>query len=382
MITRNTPKNSKQFICETCNFKCSNKQDYTRHLITRKHKMITNGNINDNDKSPKVYMCDCGKNYNFASGLSRHKTKCNFQQENTPKEENPPKEDDKDKVINTLIKKNDEMGNLVLLLVKNLQDSQEIMVKTMIDNQDNQNVLVKNMQDKQVEITTKIIKELIPHVGGTTNTTNTAGDHNNLTNSQNTLNFYLTHTCKDAESLTEFTSRFCERIETFFTGNFQKIANYQEDLAKNVQEMFFECLEDKPQENKFIQTTDTKNGIYFVKEPNKVEKELTFGDSKFVKYKDGFEKTGSRIGHEINKVLQPSRNECMEEYKKQLVSKPKEEDYEEDEDYEKAKDEYHKSTGKVEENLMYQTYHAGNIFENKKTKEKIMSNTKRPKVEA
>ena len=346
MITPKIPKNPENYCCECCDYNTSSRKDLNKHLSTRKHKMIINGNTNDNEKIPKIYICDCGKKYNFASGLSRHKTKCNFQQENTPKE------DERDKLINILfndkkemLEERKEMKELILLMVKSMQD-------------------------------------VIPHVGGTTNTTNTAGDHNNLTNSQNTLNFYLTHTCKDAESLTEFTSRFCERIETFFTGNFQKIANYQEDLAKNVQEMFFECLEDKTQENKFIQTTDTKNGIYFVKEPNKVEQELTFGDSKFVKYKDGFEKTGDRIGHEINKVLQPSRNECMEEYKKQLVSKPKEEDYEEDEDYEKAKDEYHKSTGKVEENLMYQTYHAGNIFENKKTKEKIMSNTKRPKVEA
>ena len=259
-----------------------------------------------------------------------------------------------------MLEERKEMKELIILMVKSMQEN----------------------QSNQIEQTTNLIKDVIPHVAPTNNTTNTAGDHNNLTNSQNTLNFYLTNTCKDAESLTEFTSRFCERIETFFTGNFQKIANNQEDLTKNVQEMFFECLEDKPQENKFIQTTDTKNGVYFVKEPNKVEKELTFGDSKFVKYKDGFEKTGDRIGHEISKVLQPSRNECMEEYKKQLVSKPKEEDYEEDDDYEKAKDEYHKSTGQVEENLMFQTYHAGNIFENKKTKEKVMSNTKRPKVEA
>ena len=234
------------------------------------------------------------------------------------------------------------------------------------------------MQDNQTN-QTNLIKDVIPHVGGTTNTTNTAGDHNNLTNSQNTLNFYLTNTCKDAESLTEFTSRFCERIETFFTGNFQKIANNQEDLTKNVQEMFFECLEDKPQENKFIQTTDTKNGIYFVKEPNKVEKELTFGDSKFVKYKDSFKKTGSRIGHEINKVLQPCKNECLEELEKSLVPRPKEEDYEEDEDYEKAKDEYHKSTGTVKDNLMFQTYHAANIFDSKKVAEKVLTGTKRPK---
>jgi len=362
MIVEKTPKNAEKFNCEECNFKCSKQSDYNRHLSTRKHKMVVNGS--NFQKVEKKYECVCGKVYKHDSGYYRHKKKCNFQQENTPKE------DDKDKVINILIKKNDEikeerneMKDLVLLMVKNMQD--------------NQNVLVKNIQDNQVEITTKIIKEMIPHLGNGNN--NTTGDHNNPTNSHNTLNFYLTNTCKDAESITEFTARFCERIETFFTGNFQKIANNQEDLAKNVQEMFFECLEDKTQENKFIQTTDTKNGIYFVKEPNKVEEELTFGDSKFVKYKDSFEKTGERIGHEISKVLQPSRNECMEEYKKQLVSKPNEEDYEDFDDYEKAKDEYHKSTGQVEENLMFQTYHAGNIFDNKKTKDKVMSNTKRPK---
>jgi len=374
MITPKIPKNPENYCCECCDYNTSSRKDLNKHLSTRKHKMIINGNTNDNEKIPKIYICDCGKKYNFASGLSRHKTKCNFQQENTPKEENPPKEDERDKLINILFNDKKEMIQERKEMLEDRKEMKELII-----------LLVKSMQDNQsnqIEQTTNLIKDVIPHVGGTTNTTNTAGDHNNLTNSQNTLNFYLTHTCKDAESLTEFTSRFCERIETFFTGNFQKIANYQEDLAKNVQEMFFECLEDKPQENKFIQTTDTKNGIYFVKEPNKVEQELTFGDSKFVKYKDGFEKTGSRIGHEINKVLQPSRNECMEEYKKQLVSKPKEEDYEDFDDYEKAKDEYHKSTGKVEENLMYQTYHAGNIFENKKTKEKIMSNTKRPKVEA
>jgi hypothetical protein len=138
-------------------------------------------------------------------------------------------------------------------------------------------------------------------------------------------------------------------------------------------------LEDKPQVNKFIQTTDTKNGIYFVKEPNKVEKELTYGDSEFVKYKDSFEKPGSRIGHEINKVLQPCKNECLQELEKNLVPRPKEEDFEEDEDYEKAKDEYHKSTGTVKDNLMFQTYHAANIFDSKKVAEKVLTGTKRPK---
>jgi hypothetical protein len=365
-------KTPNEFICITCDFKCCNKKDYNRHLSTRKHKWKSDGNVG-NEK--KTYNCNgCNKNFKTNSGLWKHKKICKLLQENTPKKENTPKEDERDKLINILF--NDKKEMLEGRYRDMLEDRKEML-------EDRKEMLEERKEMKELIILmVKSMQDVIPHVGGTNNTTNTAGDHNNLTNSQNTLNFYLTNTCKDAESLTEFTSRFCERIETFFTGNFQKIANNQEDLTKNVQEMFFECLEDKPQENKFIQTTDTKNGVYFVKEPNKVEKELTFGDSKFVKYKDGFEKTGDRIGHEISKVLQPSRNECMEEYKKQLVSKPKEEDYEDFDDYEKAKDEYHKSTGQVEENLMFQTYHAGNIFENKKTKEKVMSNTKRPKVEA
>ena len=360
MVVENIPKNAEKYICECCDFKCSKLSNYNKHLSTRKHKMIVNGS--NVQKLQKIFECVCGNVYKHDSGYYRHKKKCKFLQENLLK---TPKEDDKDKVIHLLlqekkemIEERNEMKDLILLMVKNMQDMQG------------------NMQDKQVEITTKIIKEMIPHVGVGTN--NTIGDHNNLTNSQNTLNFYLTNTCKDAESITEFTARFCERIETFFNGNYQQIANNQTNLAKNVHEMFFECLEDKPQVHKFIQTTDTKNGVYFVKEPNKVEEKLTYGDSEFVKYKDGFEKPGARIGHAINKTLQPCKTECLRELEKKFVTKPKEEDYDDYEEFEKADDSYRKSTGAVNENLMFQTHKAMCLFDNKKVTDKVLTGTKRP----
>ena len=37
--TNVTPKNAKLFKCEKCDFGCSKKSDYDRHLLTRKHKM-------------------------------------------------------------------------------------------------------------------------------------------------------------------------------------------------------------------------------------------------------------------------------------------------------------------------------------------------------
>jgi len=66
MITKDTPKTPKIFHCKQCDFNSSNKKDYHRHLLTNKHKMITNDNCNDNalpPKNSKLYICECGNEY-------------------------------------------------------------------------------------------------------------------------------------------------------------------------------------------------------------------------------------------------------------------------------------------------------------------------------
>ena len=42
MTYNKTPKNAKTFYCENCDFGCSKKSDYSRHLLTSKHKILTN----------------------------------------------------------------------------------------------------------------------------------------------------------------------------------------------------------------------------------------------------------------------------------------------------------------------------------------------------
>ena len=37
-----TSKNIKNFVCNNCDFSCYKKGDYKRHLLTLKHKKITN----------------------------------------------------------------------------------------------------------------------------------------------------------------------------------------------------------------------------------------------------------------------------------------------------------------------------------------------------
>ena len=65
-------KTLQKFSCKQCNFKCSNKQDYTRHLSTLKHERVINGN-NNPPKNSNSNICLCGKKYKHISGLSRHK---------------------------------------------------------------------------------------------------------------------------------------------------------------------------------------------------------------------------------------------------------------------------------------------------------------------
>ena len=54
-----SPKIPKIFSCEKCDYNCRNKKDFNKHLLTTKHKILTN----TSGFSLKVaeYVCDCGK---------------------------------------------------------------------------------------------------------------------------------------------------------------------------------------------------------------------------------------------------------------------------------------------------------------------------------
>ena len=64
-------KTEGKYVCEPCDFKTCDLKDFKRHLETRKHNdnaMIT--------KKPNEHICECGHEYKYASGLSRHRKVC------------------------------------------------------------------------------------------------------------------------------------------------------------------------------------------------------------------------------------------------------------------------------------------------------------------
>ena len=154
-------KNINQFVCLKCDFICSKKGDYNRHLTTRKHKNMENPYINEKKNITPEYICECGKVYKHRQTLHSHKKTCNFKKE-----------------------------NLENLKEDNLENAKKIEND---DNVDYKELFLKAME-KNDELVSKIV-EMAPNIGNNNN--------NNINNKFN-INVFLNDKCKDALNLMDF----------------------------------------------------------------------------------------------------------------------------------------------------------------------------------
>ena len=76
MLTNLMPENAVFFECLTCDFKCCKKSNYSKHLLTLKHKMLTTTDTENAVKSSHLFQCECGKEYKHRQSLSVHKKTC------------------------------------------------------------------------------------------------------------------------------------------------------------------------------------------------------------------------------------------------------------------------------------------------------------------
>lgn len=78
----------KKFECNICYYNTDIKKDFSKHLLTDKHKKrsqdqqvfqeIDQLEVNSHNNKLKKYECKCGKSYNHRQGLYFHRKKCNF----------------------------------------------------------------------------------------------------------------------------------------------------------------------------------------------------------------------------------------------------------------------------------------------------------------
>lgn len=211
--------NAKKFDCNICHFSTSKLSNYNLHLLTRKHKILTNTN-KCLTKNAKAYECECGKIYKHASSLCAHKRKCSTAQ-------------------GICVTNTDNTSSTDL--------DKEILVKMLLKNQD---VMEKLM-------------EIMPKIGNTTNNTNS---HNITNNNQFNIQMFLNDHCKNAMNLTDFIQSLPITNETYDS-------TIENGLTKTITNMMVNGLNELDILERPIHCTDASRKTLYVKDSDKWEKD-------------------------------------------------------------------------------------------------------------
>ena len=237
-MTKLSPKNPLNFRCEKCDYNTSNKKDYNKHILTGKHKLsvlsLTN-NDNKISKNPKIFTCDCGKEYKYRQGLHTHKKTCNFKK---------PVYNIDDNFQQTI----DIQNKLIIELLKD-NKQHELFLELFKDN--------KEIKDFMMEQNKQVI-ELAKLAGH-----NTTNSHN--TNQFN-INMFLNEKCKNALNISDFVSQLEVGIKDLEeTGRL--------GFADGISKIFINGLKQLELYDRPLHCNDAKREVLYIKSDDKWAKE-------------------------------------------------------------------------------------------------------------
>ena len=207
-MTRKSLKIPMVFSCEICNYQTSNKKDYSKHLLTAKHKKMTF----DVKSHNKAFQCECGKWFTYRQGLHRHKKTCPFAEE---------------------IDNQPTTGSIVELIKQNTEFKQLIL---------EQNKALQEQNKSLLELASK----------------DTITNNNCVTNNQK-FNFFLNTTCKDALNLSEF----IEKMQV----DFEDIENIGKNgYVLGMTDIILSRIKEMDITKRPLHCTDLKREIMYIKE--------------------------------------------------------------------------------------------------------------------
>ena len=215
MTYTKSSESSAKFNCECCDYITVRKSQYERHLMTLKHKILTN-TYEVAPKSSK-YSCECGKEYKHRQSLYAHKQKCSSSKN----------------VIAVIDNDTPSEPTLEYLLKENLEMKRD------------------NMEMKQM------MMEMMGKMGNTTN---------NTQNNQFNINMFLNETCKDAINFSDF----IDRIEI---SHDDLENNAQLGFVNGMTKILMDNLKLLTVQERPIHCTDVKRETLYIKDENKWNKD-------------------------------------------------------------------------------------------------------------
>ena len=233
-----TQKTPIKFYCKKCDFLTSNKKDYNRHLLTRKHKKTPKIGVKIKNVEYKCIFCE--RIYKYKSGLSRHKKKC---------KEDPENFCGKNDNVTQKLPSDANLKKGTTLFEKKEKQDDEISLKDILMQQLKQQNETIELLKQSIETNTKMMPKI--------------GNNNNNTIS---INLFLNEQCKNAMNLTDFINQVQVSLEDL---QYSKNNGFVEGVTN----IFAKQLKDLKPTERPIHCSDKKRLQFYVKEDNKWSKD-------------------------------------------------------------------------------------------------------------
>jgi hypothetical protein len=241
-----------RFICKNCDYKTSKKSSYDYHIISAKHKKITQNDTRGQHSAEilpqfsnncDMSVCSCGKKYKYRQGLWKHKQNCNNNNDNAILLNN---------IDNTKKEQTTDKDQLIMMLIKENSD-------------------FKSMLIEQQSMMMKVIEN-----GTTNNSNNTTNSHNKAFN----LQFFLNETCKDAMNIADFIDSIKLQLS-----DLEKVGEV--GYVEGISNIIIKNLNNLDETKRPVHCTDKKRETIYIKDEGQWEKE---------------DDNNSRLKKSINKV--------------------------------------------------------------------------------
>jgi len=234
-VAKNSEKVADEFYCKKCDYKCSRKFNWNKHLLTSKHLEVTQVIAGDDfvaksSKISSIYSCEfCKKEYGSRNGLWKHKKICSQDKSNTQKDD-----DEDDDEIST--------KKLILLMLQQNNKVQDALIE----------------MSKQISMTNNY----------NNNTSNTNNNSHNQTTNNNSFNlqFFLNETCKNAMNITDFANSIKLQLSDLISvGELGYVEGISNIIVKNLNAL---DITQRP-----VHCTDKKRETIYIKDADKWEKD-------------------------------------------------------------------------------------------------------------
>jgi len=258
-------KSPRIFECEVCDYRSSKKSDYEKHILTRKHRILTKTYTDTSDFTTFVFKCDCGKEYKHRQSLHSHKKKCNYvkeEQEETNSIEIAKIEEKREPIIDgepmtarekMLLDIIDQQNKVAEQNLKMHEDNMKLQEQSLKFQE--QNLKFQEEQNKTNKTLLTAVEE--GKLGNTTNNTN---------NNQFNLNVFLNDKCKNALNITDFLESLQLQLQDLEeTGRLGHV--------NGISRIFVNALKNMDETERPIHCTDSKRETLYIKDDDKWTKD-------------------------------------------------------------------------------------------------------------